>query len=40
MRDETDRDGMRMVIEVKRDAEPQLVLNNLYKQPRCRIASA
>lgn len=31
IRDESDRDGMRMVIELKRDAEPQTVLNQLYK---------
>ncbi|MBC7541699.1 MAG: DNA gyrase subunit A [Candidatus Sericytochromatia bacterium] len=32
LRDESDRDGMRMVIELKRDAVAQVVLNNLYKQ--------
>ena len=32
LRDETDRNGMRMVIELKKDANPQVVLNNLYKQ--------
>ena len=32
LRDETDRNGMRMVIELKRDANPQVVLNKLYKQ--------
>ncbi len=32
VRDESDRDGMRVVIELKRDALPQVVLNNLYKQ--------
>ena len=32
LRDESDRDGMRMVIELKRDANPHVVLNNLYKQ--------
>ncbi len=31
LRDESDRDGMRIVIELKRDAIPQTVLNNLYK---------
>ena len=31
IRDESDRDGMRIVIEVKRDEEPQIILNNLYK---------
>ena len=32
LRDETDRVGMRIVIELKRDANPQVVLNNLFKQ--------
>jgi len=32
IRDESDRRGMRMVIELKRDAYPRVVLNNLYKQ--------
>ncbi len=32
LRDESDRDGMRIVIELKRDAYPKVVLNNLYKQ--------
>lgn len=31
LRDESDRDGMRMVIELKRDANPNIVLNSLYK---------
>jgi DNA gyrase subunit A len=31
LRDESDRDGMRVVIELKRDTEPQLVLNQLYQ---------
>ncbi len=31
IRDESDRDGMRAVIEIKRDAVPQIVLNQLYK---------
>ncbi len=31
LRDESDRRGMRVVIELKRDAKPQSVLNNLYK---------
>jgi DNA gyrase subunit A len=31
LRDESDRDGMRVVIELKRDAEPRIVLNQLYK---------
>ncbi len=32
IRDESDRRGMRVVIELKRDAYPRVVLNNLYKQ--------
>ncbi len=32
IRDESDREGMRVVIELKRDAQAQVVLNNLYKQ--------
>ncbi len=32
IRDESDRTGMRIVIELKRDAYPRVVLNNLYKQ--------
>jgi DNA gyrase subunit A len=31
LRDESDRDGMRIYIEVKRDANPHKVLNNLFK---------
>ncbi len=31
LRDESDRDGLRVVIELKRDAVPQIVLNRLYK---------
>ena len=31
VRDESDRDGMRIVIELKRGTEPQIVLNQLYK---------
>ncbi|GMV05581.1 MAG: DNA gyrase subunit A [Gemmatimonadota bacterium] len=31
LRDESDRDGMRIVIELKRDAVPHIVLNRLYK---------
>ncbi len=31
LRDESDRDGIRMVVELKRDAIPEVVLNNLYK---------
>ena len=32
IRDETDRNGMRIVIELKRDANPQVVLNRLFAQ--------
>lgn len=32
IRDESDRKGMRIVIEIKRDANANIVLNNLYKQ--------
>ena len=32
LRDETDRNGMRMVIELKKDANPQVVLNKLFTQ--------
>ena len=31
LRDESDREGMRIVVELKRDANPQIVLNRLYK---------
>ncbi|MFZ1976599.1 MAG: DNA gyrase subunit A [Bacteroidota bacterium] len=31
VRDESDRDGMRIVIELKRETTPEVVLNNLYK---------
>lgn len=32
LRDETDRNGMRIVIELKRDANPQVVMNRLFSQ--------
>lgn len=32
LRDESDREGMRIVIELRRDVRPQVVLNNLFKQ--------
>ena len=32
IRDESDRDGMRVVIEIKRDSQADVVLNNLYRQ--------
>lgn len=31
LRDESDRDGMRIVVELKRDAQPEIVLNQLFK---------
>ncbi len=31
IRDESDRDGMRVVIEIKKDGNPEVVLNNLFK---------
>ncbi|HLD50602.1 MAG TPA: DNA gyrase subunit A [bacterium] len=31
IRDESDRDGMRVVIELKKDSVPQIILNQLYK---------
>jgi DNA gyrase subunit A len=31
IRDESDRDGMRIVVELKRDEEPQIILNKLFK---------
>ncbi|MCF0138127.1 MAG: DNA gyrase subunit A [Oscillospiraceae bacterium] len=36
LRDETDRNGMRIVIELKRDANPQVVLNRLLSQTQLR----
>jgi DNA gyrase subunit A len=32
VRDESDRDGMRIVLELKRGEHPEVILNNLYKQ--------
>ena len=34
LRDESDKDGMKVVIELKRDAKPKSVLNNIYKHTR------
>ncbi len=34
LRDESDREGMRIVIELKKDAEPEIVINQLYKYSR------
>ena len=36
LRDESDKDGMRMVIELRRGEVPEVVLNNLYKQTQMR----
>lgn len=36
VRDESDRDGMRVVVEVKRGYEPEVVLNGLYHNTRLR----
>ncbi len=40
LRDESDRNGMRMVIELKRDANPQVVLNRLYSQTQLQTSFA
>jgi len=37
IRDESDRDGMRIVIELKRDGIPMVVLNNLYKHTQMQV---
>lgn len=37
IRDESGRDGMRIVIELKRDATPMVVLNNLYKHTQMQV---
>jgi DNA gyrase subunit A len=38
IRDESDRDGMRVVFELKRDEQAEVVLNNLYKQTQMQIS--
>ena len=38
LRDESDRDGMRMVIELKRGESPEVVLNNLYKHTQLQMS--
>jgi len=38
LRDESDRDGMRIYIEIKRDADPNSVLNNLFKHTALQMA--
>ncbi len=37
IRDESDRDGMRVVIELKRDAQPAIVLNQLFKHTQMQV---
>jgi len=37
LRDESDKDGMRMVVEIKRDAVGEVVLNNLYSQTQMQV---
>lgn len=37
LRDESDRDGMRVVIELKKDAQPAVVLNQLYKHTQMQV---
>ncbi len=39
LKEESDRFGMRMVIELKRDANPQVVLNTLYKQTNLQVST-
>ena len=38
LRDESDRDGMRLVVELKRDASPDVVLNQLYRYTALQIS--
>jgi DNA gyrase subunit A len=37
IRDESDRDGMRIVFELKRDAQPEVVLNQLFKHTQMQV---
>lgn len=37
IRDESDREGIRVVIELRRDAEPQIVLNQLFKHTQLEV---
>ncbi|UCH77426.1 MAG: DNA gyrase subunit A [Candidatus Coatesbacteria bacterium] len=37
LRDESDREGMRIVLELRRGANPQIILNQLYKHTQCQI---
>ena len=39
IREESDRFGMRIVFELKRDASPQVVLNTLYKQSKLQVST-
>ncbi len=39
IREESDRDGMRIVVELKREANPQVVLNSLYKQTQLQVSN-
>jgi DNA gyrase subunit A len=39
IKEESDRFGMRVVIEIKRDANPQVVLNTLYKQTNLQVST-
>ena len=39
VRDESDRDGMRIVVEIKRDANPHIILNQMYKQTPLQMSS-
>ncbi len=38
LRDESDRDGLRVVVEVKRDADPNVILNQLFRHTRLQTA--
>ncbi len=38
VRDESDREGMRIVLELKRDEQPEIVLNNLYKHTQMQVS--
>ncbi len=37
LRDESDREGMRIVVELKRDAQPEVILNQLYKHTQLQV---
>lgn len=38
LRDESDKDGMSVVVELKRDARPKAILNNIYKHTRLQLS--